>query len=139
MSTNGRPPEWIWVCVLLLVALAISDCAQAQEAPQSGPFEVCMITPTENVDGSELTDLAAVTVFYSRTSGPPYEHDITVAWDLPGANYCQKIPVFLEPGEWFIVATADDAEGNRSAYSNEVLKVQPDRTPDRPVFLDDQR
>jgi hypothetical protein len=132
--SSKRLPEWTYMLFLVLVALAISDCAEAQEAPESGPFEVCMITPTENVDGSPLE---AVTVHYSRTSGPPYEHDITVAWDLPGADYCQKIPIFLEPGEWFVVATADDAEGNRSAFSNEVRKVQPDRTPNRPVFLDE--
>jgi len=120
--------------LLVLVGLGVSDCSQAQESP----FRVCMMTPSENIDGTALEDLAMITVWYSRTSGPPYEHDITVSWDLPGANYCQAIPVFLEPGQWYVVATATDADGNVSGYSNEVRKQQPDRTPNRPVFLDDQ-
>ena len=73
--------------------------------------------PAENQDGSPATDLAGYRVYYGSFSRD-YSDDVTVSgaattrWDLS-----------LPSGEYFIAMTAFDAEGNESAYSNEVVRV----------------
>ena len=44
----------------------------------------------------------------------------------PGANVCQELPL---TGDYYVRATAWDADGNQSALSNEVLKTFPGANP----------
>jgi len=75
--------------------------------------------PTENVDGSPLTDLAGFNVYWGSSSrNYTGSHPITSAavteWEATVAA-----------GSYYFAVTALDSEDNESAYSNEVLKAIP--------------
>lgn len=75
--------------------------------------------PTENVDGSPLTDLAAYRVYYGEASRD-YSETIDIT-DPALLNYDFTPTV---PGIYFIAMTAIDIDGNESAYSNEITKEE---------------
>jgi hypothetical protein len=77
------------------------------------------VAPTENVDGSPLTDLAGYRVYYG-TSSRSYANSVPVS--SPGAS---SVSITAPSGDYYVAMTALDAEGNESAYSNEVLKTVP--------------
>ncbi|MEQ8859921.1 MAG: hypothetical protein RIC56_14860 [Pseudomonadales bacterium] len=75
--------------------------------------------PTQNIDGSPLTDLAGYVMYWGRESrrygSSAVINDPTVTrWE---AN--------LPPGTYFFAVTAVDADGNESDYSNEVRRTIP--------------
>lgn len=75
--------------------------------------------PTQNVDGSLLTDLAGYTIHWgSESFSYSDSHSIT---DPSVTEWVVSMPA----GSYYIAMTAQDSEGNESAYSNEVLKVIP--------------
>lgn len=74
------------------------------------------IAPTENVDGTPLTDLAGFKVYYGSSSRT---YDDSTAM-LPADQL--QIELALPAGEYYFAVTAIDDEGNESAYSNEVIK-----------------
>lgn len=75
--------------------------------------------PTENVDGSPLTDLAGYRIYYGSDSR---SYGNTVEVLDPGSTEAS----FTAPsGDYYVTMTALDAEGNESAYSNEIVKAVP--------------
>ncbi|MEZ5559895.1 MAG: hypothetical protein R3E86_15290 [Pseudomonadales bacterium] len=75
--------------------------------------------PTQNVDGSPLTDLAGYNIYWGTSSRSystslPINSPTTTQWE---AN--------IAPGTYYFALTAFDAAGNESAYSNEIRKVIP--------------
>jgi len=110
--------------LFLFLLLLMAGKAIAQEAPLlqiNGSTVLQWQAPTQNVDGSPLTDLAAYRVY----------------WGLQARNYTGQIEIpddaltswtlqfdALDPANlsWFFAMTALDADGNESAYSNEVRK-----------------
>lgn len=75
--------------------------------------------PTQNVDGTPLTDLAGYNVYWgteSRSYGAP--HTI-------GDPSITEWEVDLPPGRYYFALTAFDREGSESGYSNEVIKTIP--------------
>ncbi len=75
------------------------------------------VAPTENVDGSALTDLAGYRIYYGDQSRA-YTEELAVA--NPAAT---EQNVELRSGSYYFAMTALDADGNESAYSNEVVMV----------------
>jgi fibronectin type 3 domain-containing protein len=75
--------------------------------------------PTENVDGTPLTDLIGYRVYYGPASRD-YEHSIAIN-EPTVTSYAFE----ASSGEYFVAMTAIDADGNESGYSNEVLKLAP--------------
>ena len=75
--------------------------------------------PTENVDGSPLTDLAGYVVHWGNRSRS-YDSSHTI--DDPTATNWE---VSVGPGKYFFALTAFDADGSESSYSNEVAKTIP--------------
>ena len=73
--------------------------------------------PAENVDGSPLTDLAGYRIYWGETSGV-YPNSIDVT-----EPQITSQTISLASGDYYFVMTALDAEGNESAYSNEVIKT----------------
>jgi hypothetical protein len=73
--------------------------------------------PTENVDGSPLNDLAEYRI-YVGTDPQTYDQPIAVTDPQTSSQF-----VPLERGEYRVAMTAVDADGNESAYSNEVIKT----------------
>jgi hypothetical protein len=73
--------------------------------------------PTENVDGSSLTDLAGYRIYYGEFSRA-YTDEVPV-----GNAGSTEYAVTLPSGSYYFAMTAMDAEGNESGYSNEVVKI----------------
>jgi len=75
--------------------------------------------PSENVDGTPLTDLAGYVVYWggqsrSYSSSFPIDDPSVTEWEADIAS-----------GGYYFALTALDAEGNESGYSNEVRKTIP--------------
>jgi hypothetical protein len=73
--------------------------------------------PTQNVDGSPLTDLAGYRIYYGLTSRGYTE---TVAISAAAGTHYELV---LPSGQYYFAMTSLDAQGNESAYSNEVIRV----------------
>src|SRR5690606_2021147 len=82
----------------------------------NAPVDLQWDPPTENVDGSPLTDLAGYRIYYG-TSSRAYTEVVTASKDV--TRHAVKLP----SGEYHFAMTALDADGNESAYSNEVVKT----------------
>jgi hypothetical protein len=83
-----------------------------------GPVALSWIAPDQNVDGSPLTDLAGYRIYYGQESR---SYSDMVELGSPGAtNYT----LTLASGDYYVAMTALDAQGNESAYSNEVVKTR---------------
>jgi len=74
--------------------------------------------PTENADGSALTDLAGYKIYWGTTSGS-YTNSVTVS--SPGIT--SYVVENLSPGTYEFVATSFNSAGVESAYSNPATKV----------------
>jgi hypothetical protein len=81
------------------------------------PVSLNWVAPTENVDGSNLTDLAGYRIYWGSTS-----RNYTNMVDVPDSQTASHT-LDLESGDYYVAMTALDLEGNESAYSNEVLKT----------------
>ncbi|MGD9676507.1 MAG: hypothetical protein AB7V19_07480 [Candidatus Bipolaricaulia bacterium] len=127
------------VPVLLLILFPLF--ALAQEAPLfeiRGGTTLNWIAPTQNVDGTPLTDLAGYRIYYGKTSGL-YDGNLEVP-----VSSATSSPVSLTLESelddfWYFAMTAYDTDGNESAYSNEVGKrlqvVVIDNRPPAPPVL----
>jgi len=82
-----------------------------------GSVTLSWVAPTENVDGTALTDLAGYRVYYGTGS-----RSYTTMRDVPGAS-TTSTSLTLSSGDYYVAMTALDGEGNESAYSNEVIKT----------------
>ena len=83
-----------------------------------GPVQLSWVAPDENVDGSSLTDLAGYRIYYG-TSSRNYSDMVDLS--NPGAT---AHTLTLASGDYYVAMTALDADGNESAYSNEVIKTR---------------
>jgi hypothetical protein len=73
--------------------------------------------PTQNVDGSDLTDLAGFQIHWGSSSNNYTQHTA-----VDGAGTTQQV-ISVSPGTWYFAVTARDTDGHESAYSNEVSKT----------------
>jgi hypothetical protein len=83
------------------------------------PVTVSWVAPTENVDGSPLTQLAGYRLYVGQISGLYTE---TIPLSDPSAT---TYALDLESGSYYLAMTAIDASGNESAYSNEIARTAP--------------
>ncbi len=74
--------------------------------------------PTENVDGTALTDLTGFNVYWGDSS-----RGYTGSINLPAE--IREWDISLASGTYFLAVTALDAENNESSYSNEIRKIIP--------------
>lgn len=74
--------------------------------------------PTQNTDGTALTDLAGFKLKYGMTQGGPYDNVV----DIPDPNETSHVISPLVSGNWFFVSTAYNAIGTESDLSNEAMK-----------------
>ncbi|MGE0623708.1 MAG: hypothetical protein AB7I04_04560 [Pseudomonadales bacterium] len=82
-----------------------------------GTVTVNWVAPTENVDGTPLTDLAGYRVYYGTGSRSYADMQEVPSRTATSASFA------LPSGDYYVAMTALDGEGNESAYSNEVLKT----------------
>jgi hypothetical protein len=74
--------------------------------------------PTQNTDGSVLTDLAGYKIYYGTASN---NYSETVTINNPGLSSYQIDS--LTAADWFFVMTAINSSGVESSYSTEVSKT----------------
>lgn len=74
--------------------------------------------PTQNTDGTPLTDLAGFKVFYGATSG-----NYSVEFTINDPTVTTTIVTPLTPGLWFFATKAFNAIGTDSDFSNEAQKL----------------
>lgn len=82
-----------------------------------GVVSLAWQAPTENVDGTPLTDLAGYRIFYGEQSRS-YTEELALT-DAAATDHSLTLP----SGYYYFALTAVDAAGNQSAFSNEVVKV----------------
>ena len=85
----------------------------------NGSMQLSWLPPTENVDGSPLTNLAGFVVYWGTqsrnyTGNFNINSPATTEWDAT-----------VSPGPYYFSVTALDANGNESENSNEILKTIP--------------
>jgi hypothetical protein len=98
-------------------SLAAFSVAVVQTA--NGSVTLSWTAPTQNADGTPLTDLAGYRILYGNTSGGPYNRTATVS--NPGVT--SYVINQLSPGTYYFVARALDNSGNESTNSNEASKT----------------
>lgn len=95
-----------------------------------GPFQISVVAsatgsalltwtpPTENSDGSPLTDLAGYKIYWGTSQGN-YTNSVTV--NNPGLT--SYVVDALTPATWHFVATAFNSAGVESSFSNAASKT----------------
>lgn len=84
----------------------------------SGTVTLSWTPPTENMDGSYLTDLAGYNIYYGVNHGT-YSKKLNI--DNPGiATY---VVTNLAPSTYYFVATSYNSSGIESPYSSVVRRV----------------
>ncbi len=125
-TLSGVPSE-ADVGITVAVTISVSDGnLSASLAPfdlevqqiQLGSATVSWDIPTNNVDGSPMTDLAGFRVHYGTAS----QNYVEVV-EVNDATTGSKLIEDLEPATYFFAVTAVDLAGNESATSEEVSKV----------------
>lgn len=98
---------------------------QGEDNPPGTPDEFCEMArvrwtpPTQNVDGSALTDLAGFRIYVGFES-----RNYSDVYDVDGPAQVQLDILNLEPGRlYYFSATAFTAAGLESRYSSEVTKT----------------
>jgi hypothetical protein len=89
-------------------------------ATATGSATLSWTSPTQNADGSPLTDLAGFKVYWG-TSQDDYSSSIAI--NNPGLT--TYMVEQLTPATWFFVTTALNAQGAESTFSNAVSKTLP--------------
>jgi hypothetical protein len=90
------------------------------DATGSESFTVSWIPPTENEDGSPLTDLAGYRIYYGMLPG---EYTETVELDS-AAGMTSHLLNNLAPGRYFLVMTSVNSQAMESRHSSE-LALEP--------------
>lgn len=83
-----------------------------------GSATLSWTAPTQNTDGTALTDLAAYKFYYGTSSG---DYSDMVRVDNPGIT--TYVIDNLAPATYYFVATATNDAGIESRFSNEVTKA----------------
>ena len=86
-------------------------------AAGTGSVSISWTPPTQNEDGSQLTDLVGYRVYWGR-SGNGYSNVARI----DNASVTRFVVEFLPPGDYELVATAVNRSGVESRFSNAVTK-----------------
>jgi hypothetical protein len=76
------------------------------------------LPPTMNTDGSPLTNLASVRLYWGTTQGN-YTESVT----LTNLGLTTYVVEQLTPGTWYFSAKAVNAQGVESSFSNAASKT----------------
>lgn len=82
-----------------------------------GSMMLTWMAPTENTDGTALTDLAGYRIYYGKSQGN-YPNRV----DINNVGLASYVVENLVPDTYYIVATSVNSMGAESAYSNVVIR-----------------
>jgi hypothetical protein len=89
-----------------------------QAASNSSPVTLSWARPTQNVDGTQLNNLAGYRIHYGKVSGQ-YDYSVSVG----SANVTSATIENLEPARWYFAVTAVASSGTQSDYSAQLSKL----------------
>ena len=98
-----------------------STCARRVSGPVGalGEVSISWVPPSENVDGTPLTDLASYRIYYGSMSRS-YTDSIDIQ-DPTATSHAFAVA----SGDYYVTMTALDQNGNESAYANEIVRSVP--------------
>lgn len=103
-------------------------------------FTVCWQPPTENVDGSPVSELTSYSIFWTDTSGVYSSeeniHDIGASTAADQGN-CETVNN-VTAANYYVVMTVTDAEGDESGMSNEVTIATQTDEPAPPILTQEE-
>ena len=108
------------------IVVSVSDGSLSASLPQfsidvvqnaDGSITLSWTAPTQNEDGSALTDLAAYKFYYGTSPGS-YSNQVRV--DNPGLT--MYVLENLTPATYYVAATAINSSGVESGFSNEAIR-----------------
>ena len=112
--------------LLVLIGLALGGCLEQADrmSDTGGIIRTGSVTlnwqpPTENADGSALTDLSGYNI-YVGTASSNYDY-MEIRLDNPGLS--AYVVENLEPGTYYFAATAFNSSGIESAFSGEIVRT----------------
>jgi hypothetical protein len=129
-STTGRlsgTPTAADVGTYANIAIRVSDGQATTSLPSFGITVVAVATgsatlswtpPTQNTDGSPLTNLAGYRIYWGRSQG-----SYTSSATLNNPGLTSYFVDQLTPGTWYFVATALNSQGAESSFSNAASKA----------------
>lgn len=96
---------------------------------EAADVRVCWTAPTENTDGSPLTDLDGFFIYWANTSGGPYTDSVRIT---DSSRRCKTLD--LNPGTYYLVGTAYNEANIQSEFSLEIERViaPPPKVPNPP-------
>jgi hypothetical protein len=100
-------------------ALPAFSIAVSAPAP-TGTALLKLTPPTENTNGTALTDLAGFRIFYGTSAS-----NLTQLAQLAGTSLTSYTVTSLASGTWYFAATAYSSTGMQSAMSTPVTKTIP--------------
>ena len=118
LSVSQWRPHFV---LTLLLAVSISACGGGGGGGSVtvnqvgfGSATLSWTPPTQNTDGSPLTDLASYKIYYGNESG---NYQTTIQIDNPGITI--YVVENLTPNTYYFVMTAINSSGVESGFSNE--------------------
>jgi hypothetical protein len=89
-----------------------------QATTSSSPVTLSWVRPTQNVDGTQLTNLAGYRIHYGQVSG---QYDYSVCVGSPSIT--SATVENLAPARWYFAVTAVTSSGTQSDYSAQLSKA----------------
>ena len=102
-------------CFLFLSGCGPGSSGVSIEDQGDGTVLVSWSRPTENTDGSPLTDLAGYRIYYGRDPGG-YDNTISIDNEYMSSYLIDS----LGESDWYFAMTAFNSLGIESVYSEEV-------------------
>ena len=100
-------------------------------------IEICWTNPSLNVDESALVDLSYVTLHWGTVNGSYDDWNPTdtlqTPTNFPGDRVCAQLE--LPIGVYYLAATATNADGDQSQWSNQVRREVASNIPNPPVLV----
>ena len=89
-----------------------------QATSSSAPVTLSWARPTQNVDGTQLSNLAGYRIHYGQVSG---QYDYSVSVGSPSIT--SATIAYLAPARWYFAVTAVTSSGTQSDYSAQLSKA----------------